>query len=118
MPLYSYRCEHCGERKELFRKVADYNKPGPSHCFDNMTRVIAAPRVIRDIEPYQAMGVDIETGKAPMITSRSQHRDYLKRNGYVEVGTSTPPPPPPAYEPDKKEIARQLKHVMDGGKLD
>ena len=39
-----------------------------------------------DIQPYQAQGIDVATGKAPVIHSRAQHRAYLKRNGYVEVG--------------------------------
>ena len=36
-----------------------------------------------DIEPYQAVG-----GDAPgsWITSRSRHREYLKRNNCIEVG--------------------------------
>lgn len=55
-----------------------------------MQRVISAPHVVPDIEPYQAMGNDVATGKCPVITSRSRHREYLKRNGYVEVGNEMP----------------------------
>jgi len=36
-----------------------------------------------DIEPYKAIGGDM-AGK--WITSRSQHREFLKRNGFIEVG--------------------------------
>jgi len=35
---------------------------------------------MRDIEPYQNMK---DRG---WITSRSQHREFLARNGFVEVG--------------------------------
>lgn len=42
--------------------------------------------VMPDIEPYQAMAVDVATGIAPVIKSRSEHREYLKRNGLVEIG--------------------------------
>lgn len=42
-----------------------------------------APRVIGDIEPYQAITGDM-AGK--WITSRSQHREFLRRNNLVEVG--------------------------------
>ena len=38
--------------------------------------------LIRDIEPYQNMK---DRG---WITSRSQHREFLRRNNFVEVGTS------------------------------
>ena len=42
--------------------------------------------VMGDIQPYQAMFVDQATGVAPMVTSRSQHRELLRRNGLIEVG--------------------------------
>ncbi len=49
------------------------------------------PALIKDIEGYRAMGADVACGgKRPFITSRSQHRDYLRRNGYVETGNETP----------------------------
>lgn len=112
MPLYTFSCSHCGHHKEIFRKLAEFDRVGPSHCFDAMTRVIVAPRIVSDIEPYQAMGTDIATGKKPMISSRSQHRDYLKRNGFVELGNEMPKTQKPV-EPDKNEIGRQIKRVMD-----
>jgi len=42
--------------------------------------------VMPDIQPYQAMAVDVATGVAPVIKSRSEHREYLKRNGLLEIG--------------------------------
>ena len=35
--------------------------------------------VIPDIEPYQAVTGDV-------IDGRRQHREFLRRNGYIEVG--------------------------------
>lgn len=116
MPLYAFRCPTCDAETEEFRSLANFNREGPfcdtPHCYTEMTRVIVAPRVMSDIEPYQAMGMDVATGKAPMISSRSQHREYLKRNGYVEVGTDRPKSLP-TPDPDRGEIARQVKTVMD-----
>jgi len=66
------------------------NNDLPVCCGVTMRRKICAPMVVADIQPYQAMGVDAASGKAPVITSRSQHREYLKRNGYVEVGNEMP----------------------------
>lgn len=43
--------------------------------------------VIPDIQPYQAMAIDCKTGTAPMITSRAEHREFLKRNNLMEIGT-------------------------------
>src|SRR5688572_4097589 len=42
--------------------------------------------IIPDIEPYKAVGGDM-AGK--YITSRSQHREFLKRNGFEEVGNDS-----------------------------
>jgi hypothetical protein len=41
-----------------------------------------APYVFGDIEPYQAVGP--EYGR--VISSRSHHREYLKRHNLTEVG--------------------------------
>ena len=62
------------------------------------------PTVIKDIEGYRAMGADVACkGKRPWIGSRSEHRDYLRRNGYVETGNETPR----VY--DDRPSARQLQ---------
>ena len=67
---------------------------------------------IRDIEPYQAMGIDIATGKAPIIGSRSYHREYLKRNNYTEIGNEMPKPR--TEQPiNTREIGQQIKHIID-----
>jgi hypothetical protein len=41
-----------------------------------------APNIWPDIKPYQAVGPDAGT----WITSRSHHRNYLKRHNLIEVG--------------------------------
>ena len=49
------------------------------------------PALIKDIEPYRAMGADVALkGGRPVIGSRSEHRQYLRRNGYVETGNEVP----------------------------
>lgn len=90
MPIYALQCPSCGHRQDVFRTVARMDEDLPECCGQTMQRRICAPMVIADIQPYQAMAVDVATGKPPMITSRSQHRDFLKRNGYVEVGNEMP----------------------------
>ena len=70
------------------------------------------PLIIGDIQPYQAMGRDIETGTAPMITSRSQHRDYLRRNNYTEIGNEKQPARHAETISDR-EIGKQIKHTID-----
>lgn len=50
------------------------------------------PTIIRDIEPYRAAASDVACGgKRPLISGRRQHREFLQRNGYVEVGNESGP---------------------------
>ena len=111
MPLYDLLCT-VGHEEERHIPLADFDKPIICECGSFMTRLIRPLRVMSDLEPYQAVGVDIATGKAPMITSRSQHREYLKRNGYIEVGTE--PLAPRAEQPvNTHEIGKQIKQTID-----
>ena len=48
--------------------------------YGDLTDTSNLTRLIRDIEPYQNMK---DRG---WITSRSQHREFLRRNNFVEVG--------------------------------
>jgi hypothetical protein len=41
-----------------------------------------SPHIIDDIEPYRVVGP--EQGK--LITSRSKHREYLRKHNLIEVG--------------------------------
>ncbi len=51
----------------------------------------AGMQIISDIEPYRAAGSDVATeNKRPVIAGRRQHREFLRRNGYVEVGNEVP----------------------------
>ena len=89
MPLYRVKCDSCQSQEDIFRSLANIDEL-PTCCGAVVHRVVCAPMVISDIQPYQAMGIDVATGKAPVIGSRSEHRNYLKRNGYVEVGNEMP----------------------------
>ena len=71
-----------------------------------MHRVICAPQVINDIQPYQSQ----LTGE--MIMSRSQHRDHLKDHNMIEVGNETKAimqrPQPPKDARIKERIVESL----------
>lgn len=112
MPLYDIKCDHCGFLTEIFRSLDEFENALPYHCFDEMHRVLSPLHIMGDIEPYQAVATDIATGAPPIITSRSQHREYLKRNDFVELGNDMPKHTSRA-EPDTKEIGHQIKRVMD-----
>lgn len=47
-------------------------------------------QIIRDIEPYRTVGSDVAVGGQAEIGGRRQHREFLARNGYVEVGNERP----------------------------
>lgn len=86
MPIYTVRCAACARETDLYRTVAERDRDLPECCGAHMARKVVAPYVAPDIAPYRAVAVDVATGSAPVINSRSAHRDFLKRNGYVEVG--------------------------------
>lgn len=112
MPLYDLRCKGCGAEDERVIALADFDRAIPCDCGATMHRVIRPLQIMADIQPYQAVGRDIATGNAPVITSRAHHREYLKRNGYEEVGNDIPKRR--ADEPiNTKEIGKQIKQVID-----
>lgn len=87
MPIYAMQCAAgCGHEEDIFRSIAERDRDLPLCCGASMVRKIVPTMVAPDIGPYQAVAVDVATGKAPVINSRSAHRDFLKRNGYIEVG--------------------------------
>lgn len=59
-----------------------------------------------DFTPYRAVGK--ERGK--LIKTRAQHRDYLKKHDYEEVGNDASMLPPPD-DPDRD--ARRLKEARE-----
>lgn len=83
MPIYEIKCDKCGKTDDVFRTVANYDDL-PECCGEMMHRVLYAPQVIADIQPYQSM----KTGE--MITSRSHHKRHLKEHNLIEVGNEQP----------------------------
>jgi hypothetical protein len=87
--------ECCGE---MTRNIAHYSNDDKlklsQKCKELFVgRVTRNPKTfqfIPDIQPYQAMAVDAQLGTAPMITSRKAHKEFLKRNGYTEMGNDMP----------------------------
>jgi len=82
----------CSLEVEYFRHISEYDQV-PTHCGQLMQRVIKAPQIIKDIEPYRAVAADVANGgKPPAIMSRREHREFLKRNNYSEIGSEIPQP--------------------------
>lgn len=101
MPIYRYKCSVCDHEQDEYRSVAERDRfptcaadcdpedLGEDEedmqwtCKGEMRRIVAAPMVITDMQPYKSM----VTGE--MITSRSQHRAHLKAHNCIEIGNET-----------------------------
>jgi putative FmdB family regulatory protein len=85
MPIYDYRCPTCTTRREVFKKIAEIDKPERCpKCAFFMERQLSAPIVRGDIAAYDCP----ITGKR--IEGRRQHEENLKRHGcrVLESGES------------------------------
>lgn len=91
MPIYDFRCGKCQKVHEVYRSLADCYD-GPKCCGNETERYYSGDyRIAPDIEPYVTAAADKQTGKRVRIGSRSEHRDFLKRNNYIEVGNEATP---------------------------
>lgn len=82
MPIYHIGCGVCGSEQDIYRPVDRYDDL-PDCCGQKTVRLVTAPYVVADIQPYRSM-ID-----GTMITSRSQHREHLKAHNCFEVGNET-----------------------------
>lgn len=79
-------------------------------------QVTASYSVWGAFEPYRAIG----RGR-PMIKTRQQHRDYLRHNGYEEVGNDRSMAPPDmaatesewtqSKEPERRDVERSFREM-------
>lgn len=83
MPIYSFKCDKCNDLKDVFKSIKEFDNDIPICCNKNMQRVIFAPMVMNDMEPYMSMA----TGE--WITSRSRHKEHLKQHNCIEIGNET-----------------------------
>jgi hypothetical protein len=91
MPIYRYLCE-CGKQYDEFRKIDNRNDAPTCLCGALTELRIMGCNVQADNTDYISAALDKETGKRVSIRSRAQHREFLARNDYVEVGNEFAPP--------------------------
>ena len=94
-------------------------EPWPERCYGHFRANSGTEsiQIIHDIQPYQAVVVDKITGKPPKIGSRREHREFLKRNGYVERGNEPIKARPVIDAPDShRDIKRTLDHFRSQGR--
>jgi hypothetical protein len=73
--------------------------------------VPAGPQIMSDIAPYRTAATDVATGKRAVIGGRRQHREFLRRNGYVEIGNDYVPPR--QEELSRSERIADIRRVLD-----
>jgi len=113
MPNYTVACDKCAKTQVIFRHVADHGA-WPWCCRKKTRQILCSShQIIKDIDPYRAVATDVATGKRPLIGGRASHREYLRRNGYVEVGNDKIRPRGQYYqmESPKAEIVKNFKKV-------
>lgn len=108
MPIYLINCPRCGKQETIFRKLSEYNDL-PECCGESMSRMICAPNVISDIQPYKSM----VTGE--IITSRSQHKRHLQQHGCTEVGNESMTPKTDHFAVNKRksELRQEISQRLD-----
>ena len=87
MPLYDYSCAKCGEITDIWAKCHEMIMPCPK-CGAMMNRLISAPHIICDIEPYFDENL-ADARKAPQgtyVTSRQDRKRKMKKLGLTEIG--------------------------------
>lgn len=112
MPLYAYRCSTCERRQDAFARVDERHNAAPE-CHGRMQLEIMPAMVTPDIQPYIAVAGD-KAGKP--ITSRREHREFLKRNRFIEVGNE-PIKPTKDFrkihtEADKRDLREQMRPIV------
>lgn len=79
MPFYTTLCETCGEKDEIFRKIAQRDILPTCSCGGRVYRTVAAPAVQGEIAPY------ISPATGEYITSRAQRREEMHKAGYITL---------------------------------
>lgn len=101
MPIYTAQCTVCGFRFPIFRKIEARDTPANCEkCASTAKRVLDAPRVMNDYEPYECP----ITGK--QIRGRREHEENLKQHGCR------------VYEPGEREDASRYRAEQDEKSLD
>ena len=83
MPTYAWLCNCCGREFEAWAKISERNNP-QQHCGADATRILNAPMVAPLFEAYRAVGRG-----TPWIRTKAEHKAYLRREGYEEVGNDS-----------------------------
>lgn len=79
MPIYTGKCDTCGEEQDFYRCVAEYDQL-PECCGATVKRVIHASYLQASFNTYKSP-VD-----GSIIDDKSKHREHKRKHGLIEVG--------------------------------
>ena len=83
MPTYTYRCDECGELRELVMGILRYvnEPPDPQCCGHSMQRYFGtAPCAL-----FEADYTGLRASDGTDISSRAKHRAYMREHGLTTV---------------------------------
>lgn len=93
----------------------DVDEPWPQSCVGHFAPKHSGPQVIKDIGAYISVAAEKKTGKPVYVGGRAQHREFLRRNGYTEVGNDSSlykqPAPRQIDTASKIDIRRAMEQV-------
>lgn len=110
MPTYDYRCAVCGEKTARFQTIAEYcrNPSVPQHCDSTMERVLSVVPAMSGLANALAGDRHYDGLRAPDgtdISSRTKHREYMKRTGLTTIDD---------FKGVWDSAAKERKAVLDG----
>ena len=89
----------------------------PERCLGHYRQFSAGGglQIIKDIDPYKTVAAEKATGKQIRVGSRREHKEFLRRNGYEEIGNEIPKPTRPTLNfVSKADIKRAIEQVKAG----
>jgi len=79
MPLYDYECHNCGTISDVWAKMDEQEKL--CSCGEWMTRLISAPNIAPDWEPYFDENLAAPHCDGQMVMSRQDRIEKMGRLG-------------------------------------
>lgn len=112
MPTYRYICPYCRMAQDAYRKINERDNCPVCDCGATTERRITAA-MVSVFQPYTTVAYDKEAGKPLHIKSQGEHRAFLQRNGYEEVGNDQSMAPLP-----QEEVAHRRRQKLKAQQQD
>ena len=93
MPAYDFKCKKCNKiRQDVVLPITHLSAERPMCCDDMMNYYITTPPSVVWKDPTIGAFRPIATKNAPIINNMKEHREYLKRNDFVDANDHFAPP--------------------------